>query len=839
MTARSFPAEFGRYRLTGSLGAGGMAEVFRAETQPVAGITREVAIKRLHYGLENDAALIEMLLDEARIWVRLQHPNIVGVLEFGEHDGDFFLALELVDGVSAAELLENGGPLPVREALCIVERVARALSYAHTVEEKGQPLGIVHRDVKPANVLISRRGEIKLTDFGIARATDRVTRTQVGLIKGSLPYLSPEQVRQEPVDGRSDLFSLGCMLHVLTTGKPLIDATREGLLLALGRGEIPRPPMELPAPVRNLLRALTAPRPEERPSSAQEVLKTLRAILQPETAEDFEPSLGKRVVEAQSRVDTIKAIRAHQSGTIEAATPSPPAEKPPTAKPGARQAVVPKHDVTFHPSWNEPDLSALPEDDQLDAPRPKPKAVARAPEPEVTTPQRAEPESSEPTEPQKVLPRPARPRATRPPMPAITAKTPRAATAAAGGSGNFSRVFEIAPRFTGQTGRALRDAPPRFKAAIAALGVAVIVLLAILVPAFFGKARAAGCSSLKAGAGQRIQERGFGEAPQLVQSLGLRCPGDSDARRMRTRLLELSGNSRGAIASLPSPADRSPEDALVVAALELADGEWKNAEADAWKVAREGRGAAAPAARCLAAAAAIDQEHPERVDIYLAGTNDDCAKILKAAALMQQGKPAQALSFLSRPPQDSHLDAAWESALGVMHLYANDMESAAADAKTADDRAAVDPLGAHPWVWYTIPSPRGGEAPVLHVTGPSEDAGLYTHVLLGDAARVRGNLELALRIYDEAGNRGGRSAFADLRAASIFAKQGKPPLARARLNRALQVSPTWAPALVALALIEEQDSDPKVRQFAAPHAAAALTTQPENRDAHRIAGRAP
>src|SRR4051812_6350822 len=117
-----FPAEFGRYRLTGSLGAGGMAEVYRAETQPVAGITREVAIKRLIYGLRDDPALADMLLDEARIWVRLQHPNIVNVIEFGEHDGDFFLALELVEGVTVADALREEGPLPVREALTIVER---------------------------------------------------------------------------------------------------------------------------------------------------------------------------------------------------------------------------------------------------------------------------------------------------------------------------------------------------------------------------------------------------------------------------------------------------------------------------------------------------------------------------------------------------------------------------------------------------------------------------------------------------------------------------------------------------------------------------------------------
>src|SRR3954463_3420347 len=129
----NFPVEFGRYRLTGLLGAGGMAEVFRAETQPVAGITREVAIKRLLHAMDAAPDLRNMLLDEARIWVRLRHPNIVTVLEIGEHEDDFYLALELVEGVTAAQILRHSGPIPLKEALTITERVARALDYAHTL----------------------------------------------------------------------------------------------------------------------------------------------------------------------------------------------------------------------------------------------------------------------------------------------------------------------------------------------------------------------------------------------------------------------------------------------------------------------------------------------------------------------------------------------------------------------------------------------------------------------------------------------------------------------------------------------------------------------------------
>src|SRR5438552_3194821 len=129
-----------------------MGEVFRAETLPIANVVRRVAIKRIAGATPAEQ---EQLVEEARVWVRLTHPNVVQVIDFGEEQGDWFLALELVDGLSAAQLLARTGPLPVPEALCIVERVARALSYAHSLEEDGRSISLIHRDVKPGNILIS------------------------------------------------------------------------------------------------------------------------------------------------------------------------------------------------------------------------------------------------------------------------------------------------------------------------------------------------------------------------------------------------------------------------------------------------------------------------------------------------------------------------------------------------------------------------------------------------------------------------------------------------------------------------------------------------------------
>ena len=175
--------------------------------------------------------------------------------------------------------------------------------------------------------------------------------------------------------------------------------------------------------------------------------------------------------------------------------------------------------------------------------------------------------------------------------------------------------------------------------------------------------------------------------------------------------------------------------------------------------------------------------------------------------------------------------AGHESAVGTLHLQVNDQDAANADAQAATSEARRGALGGHPYVWYSTHSPRGG-AMVLRVTGPMDDPVLYATILAGDAARARGNLDLAYTHYDEAASRGGRTAIAELRVAAILAQQGKPQLARGRLTRALSVDPAFAPALVQLAILEEK----RDRARAIEHAAAALKLQPGNRDARRIAG---
>jgi eukaryotic-like serine/threonine-protein kinase len=210
---------FGRYELLDTLGEGGMAEVYLARIVGPQGVDRLVALKRIRAALAADRDQIDMFVDEARVASRLSHPSIVCVQDFGIEAECYYLAMEWVDGVDMARVMDvaraSGEPLPVEAVLYIGSQVARALAYAHRLRDAdGTALEIVHRDVSPSNILVSFDGAIKLADFGIARASERLRqlKTEAGVLKGKIAYMSPEQARGEEVDARSDLFSLGTVL---------------------------------------------------------------------------------------------------------------------------------------------------------------------------------------------------------------------------------------------------------------------------------------------------------------------------------------------------------------------------------------------------------------------------------------------------------------------------------------------------------------------------------------------------------------------------------------------------------------------------------------------------
>jgi serine/threonine protein kinase len=213
-----WPEEFGQYELVSRIGTGGMAEVWLARQQCLAGVRRELVIKRILPHLANDPSFVRMLRNEAKLSARFSHPNIVQIFELGEVGGTHYIAMEYVRGADLAALMQRASaakrPLRTALALRIIAECCNALSYAHGLAGAR----VVHRDISPSNILISREGAVKLVDFGIAKAADSVSLTQPGMVMGKFAYMSPEQAAGGELDHRSDLFSLGLVLYELLTG---------------------------------------------------------------------------------------------------------------------------------------------------------------------------------------------------------------------------------------------------------------------------------------------------------------------------------------------------------------------------------------------------------------------------------------------------------------------------------------------------------------------------------------------------------------------------------------------------------------------------------------------
>ncbi len=272
---------FGRYALFGMVGAGGMAEVRLAYEELDGGEVRPCVVKRIAPPHRDDAEFREMFREEARVGRLLGHANVVEMFDAGELDGVPYIAFELVDGITLAHLdrLHEPGPLPVPVVVEVAQEIARALAYAHELRgEDGQPLGLVHRDMSPQNVLIARDGRVKLADFGIARFAGRAHETQAGLIKGKMRYLAPEQFQMVPLDGRTDLFSLGVVMAELLTGRTLFPASifvvqNASALLRdrLGAARVPPDLIEL-------IVRMAAERREDRPDRAAVVARALGTV---------------------------------------------------------------------------------------------------------------------------------------------------------------------------------------------------------------------------------------------------------------------------------------------------------------------------------------------------------------------------------------------------------------------------------------------------------------------------------------------------------------------------------------------------------------------------------
>lgn len=223
-------ARVGRYDILGRLASGGMAEIFLAREAGPQTVGRHVVVKRILAHMTDDERMVEMFVHEAKLCMNLRHPHICPIYEFGDDDGRFYLAMEWVRGISLRDLLDEvEGPLPVPMVVKIFADIAGALHHAHhCTDQSGDPLAIVHRDVNPENIMIGFDGVPKLLDFGVAAAaTERKHKTEAGNIKGKFAYISPEQYQGQPLDGRSDVFSLGVSLFEALTGKNLYDRASE------------------------------------------------------------------------------------------------------------------------------------------------------------------------------------------------------------------------------------------------------------------------------------------------------------------------------------------------------------------------------------------------------------------------------------------------------------------------------------------------------------------------------------------------------------------------------------------------------------------------------------
>lgn len=330
-----------RYHAVRKIADGGSAEVFLGEQQGAAGFRRPVVLKRIRPTLWADEHFRELLLEEAHLAMSLHHPNLVEVLDVGESNGRYFLVLELVDGWTLGQVARRGRqaglPLPPELCVYVAAEICRGLSYAHQRTRGGVPLGVVHRDVCPNNVLVSMHADVKVTDFGIARANTRIDTTRSGMVRGKPMYMSPEQARAEALDARSDLFAVGTVLFQLLTGQlPFPGPSDREYLAQICNTDAPALATlrdDLPKELSRLVKKAMSRFRDDRFASAQEMLQALEHVQRT----TLKPA-GRSELEAW-----LRALSAKDGETPilkQTLPPAPPPDEPEWISLSAEQSVV-------------------------------------------------------------------------------------------------------------------------------------------------------------------------------------------------------------------------------------------------------------------------------------------------------------------------------------------------------------------------------------------------------------------------------------------------------------------------------------------------------------------
>jgi serine/threonine-protein kinase len=359
-SAATIPTKLGPYEVGAKIGGGGMATVYvgrRIEGTPKDEI---VALKLIRDELAKDRQYIAMFLDEAKILSRLNHPDIIDTRDYGIEGETRFIAMELLLGRSLLDAFDRANEretrMPIDLAAFVGKRVAEALDYAHALEsDKGVKLNVIHRDVNPTNVFVTYAGQVKLIDFGLAKSSARLAKSGEGIIKGKVPYLSPEQIEEKPFDHRADIYALGATIWEMTTGRRLFKrATDVETIRAIREHDVPDP-RELveglyPEALWKIVQRALERDPEKRYASGDELARDLDKFLQKHGRKgELDEALAKWIEELfpgerakqEAWLSEVSAVRAEDVPSKKTmAPPAPVAEVPVKPDDGKKEQIV-------------------------------------------------------------------------------------------------------------------------------------------------------------------------------------------------------------------------------------------------------------------------------------------------------------------------------------------------------------------------------------------------------------------------------------------------------------------------------------------------------------------